>query len=130
MTDETNSLEPSEFKLLGVVDFQEGKRLQFALGGQGIPLKLVSNPDTCTSGGCSPRVEIHAQNQHWEKVGKFLAVEAKRDLGGLDINPELHNQVFDPDKETALCPACGECFSTKLVECPGCGLGFSGLAGE
>jgi rRNA maturation endonuclease Nob1 len=51
-----------------------------------------------------------------EEFGKTYA--------GLDFDPEVVGQVFDPDKEQATCPACATEFSTKESECPECGLCF------
>ena len=44
------------------------------------------------------------------------------DLSSFDSN--LSEEIFDQNKDTAVCPACGASFSTKESECPECGLVF------
>ena len=111
--------------LLGVVEYAEGKRLKSALADRGVQLELKSNPETCTT-GCKPTVEIHIREEDVAVVRAFMEQEKARSLDGLEFDASLANEVFDPEKETARCPACGTEFSTKLTECPDCGLGFSG----
>ena len=113
---------------LGIAEFSEAKRLHAALKERGIPITLMSNPDHCSTKTCRPGLEMFVAEEHLPSVVEFLKQEKARDIGDLEINPELLNEVFDTEKETARCPACGETFSTKLFECPGCGLGFGGPA--
>lgn len=115
-----------ESVVLGVMSISEAKRIQSAMEDRGVRLRLVSNPHTCTTGGCTPTVELHALSADLEAVKAFFLAERERNHGGLEFNPELLDEVFDPEKESARCPACGDVFSTSLAECPGCGLGFGG----
>ena len=64
-----------------------------------------------------------------EKAGRraLARLEQVRAIlpGGTEASGrELRVVLFDSEKESAQCPACGEKFSTLKSECPGCGLGF------
>ena len=113
-----------ELILLGVIDYNEAKRIRFALEEQGVRLELISNPETCPSGGCQPKVEVFTRTQDLEKVQLFFKREKERSLEGLEVPHGFEEFVFDADKESANCPACGTHFSTQLKECPDCGLVF------
>ena len=112
--------------LLGIIDLTEAKRIRSSLAEQGVALEMVSNPDTCSAGGggCKPSVELYAMEPDLPKVAEFFRLEKERDAGGLEVNPELLGQVFDSEKESAVCPACGTEFKTTAKECPDCGLVF------
>ena len=115
----------SEDKIVvGVLDLAEAKRLRTALEAQGVALELFSNPETCQTGSCGTKVELRAQASDVAKIQHYIASERARLLEGLEVNAELLSEVYDSEKESARCPACGEQFSTTLSECPGCGLGF------
>lgn len=110
--------------LLGVVELNEAKRIRSLLENQGVELEFVSNPHTCSSGKCGAQVEVHANAWDMPAIVAFFKREKARDLGGLEFNPELSDEVFDPTRETARCPACGTEFPTANKECPDCGLVF------
>ena len=112
---------------MGTAEFAEAKRIQAALKEIGIPMTLAGNPETCTTRNCKPGLEMFVPESHIPAVVEFLKRDKARDLGDLEIDPELLAEVFDPEKDTARCPACGDTFSTKLTECPGCGLGGFGI---
>ncbi|MCM2321910.1 MAG: hypothetical protein NDJ90_01465 [Oligoflexia bacterium] len=118
--------------LLGVLEYNEAKRIQARIEeSDGVRLLLKGNPDTCGPGGkCRPRVEVWALTDDLPKVRDFMARERDRDYAGLDVNPELHEEVYDPSKDTARCPACGTTFQTSARECPDCGLVFAVDAAE
>lgn len=116
--------ETDELHFLGSADYQEAKRLQVALREKGIRIELVSHPEKRTSRTCKPMIEMFAREADVPLVIDFIRQEKLRDLGDLEIDPSLINEVFDETQETARCPACGDTFSTRLNECPGCGLGF------
>ena len=115
---------PSAEVLLGVIDYAEAKRIQARLEERGVRLRLKNNPETCSSGGCKPTVEIFALETDLAKVQEFFAEEKQRSLDGLDFDPQRESLVFDPEQEKATCPACGTVFSTTSKECPDCGLCF------
>src|SRR4051794_37963463 len=110
--------------LLGVIEYAEAKRLKYALEERGVSLILRNNPETCVSGGCKPTLEVIARTEDMPRVAEFLQTESKRAFDGLDFDPGVAAQVFDTEKENAICPACGTQFSTQLKECPDCGLVF------
>lgn len=110
--------------VLGVIEIKEAKRIKAALEPLGVRLELVGNPETCDTGACAPKVEVHARPEDLEKIQEYFQGERSRDLAGLEFDPTLLGEVYDSEKESARCPACGEVFSTQLVECPGCGLCF------
>lgn len=112
--------------LLGTAELNEAKRIRALLEERGIRLELVSHPDSCGSKSCKPTVEVFVNESDLPAVQEFFREEKQREMAGLDFDPALLGEVFDPEKETARCPACGTTFSTKLSECPDCGLGFGG----
>ncbi len=111
---------------LGVLPANEGTRLKSLLATKDIEIVLLFNHATCTS-GCrgSGTVELWAHKNDLDEIVKTFSVEKLRLLDGLEFDPEIINQVYDPSQEAAICPACGTKFSTSLGECPDCGLGFS-----
>ncbi len=122
---DTGESETSSGVLLGVCPLREAKRIQSRLELLGVPTRLGSNPDTCTTGGCSPTVELWALHQaDLPAIQAFFVAEKDRNHQGLDFDPAVTEAVFDPTQSSALCPACGTQFSTTLKECPDCGLVF------
>jgi hypothetical protein len=119
-------MEDSEYVLLGTIDYTEAKRLKSALEERGVILKLVSNPQTCGTGGCAPKLEVFVKESDTPRVKEFMIEEHNRSLGDLTHEAGLMDEVFDSEKESARCPACGTEFSTRLNECPDCGLCFGG----
>jgi hypothetical protein len=117
----------AEWVEVGEVAFGEAKRLKAILEDRGIELRLASDPDQCNS--CSPKIRIALRSLDVERFQAFLREEHVRSLGDLVHAPELADVVFDPEQADATCPACGTVFSTKLAECPDCGLGFGNEGG-
>ncbi len=110
--------------LVGVADQKEARRLRGHLEDLGVEVFLRTDPADCASGSCSTKIELHVLAEDLEKVRDFLRVEHAKSMDGLEVNPEWLEQVYDPTKATANCPACGTTFSTTLRECPDCGLVF------
>ena len=110
--------------LLGTIDFNEAKRIRSVLEDRGVKVEIVNNPDTCSTGGCKPTVEVYIQESDRVAVQAFIEEEKAREMAGLEFDAALLGEVFDPEKESARCPACGTSFSTSLKECPDCGLVF------
>lgn len=104
---------------------QEAERIKGALAGLGIAVELAVSPEACASGGCGTTVEIWGRAQDLPAIQQFFEREKQRDLAGLDFDPALQGQVFDPSAESATCPACGHVFKTSSSECPDCGLSFA-----
>ena len=115
----------SELVLLGESSFTEAKRLKALLAEIGIELHLASDPEKCTTQNCSPKLLLHAKSGDLPKIQEFFAAEKLKSHSGLDFDRALvENAVFDPEKETATCPACATTFSTTQTACPDCGLVF------
>ena len=113
--------------LLGKIEYNEGKRIKAELEQRGVLIELKSEePHACGSArGCSISLEVWAQPQDIPQIQEFIRTEHQRAMEGLDFNPALLDAVFDPEKETAQCPACGQEFKTATAkECPECGLVF------
>lgn len=112
--------------LLGIIELAEAKRVRSVLVERGVNLELVSNPETCSSGNCAKTVEVFVSREQLPIVTEFYQAEKERYAAGLDFDAALFNEVYDPEKESARCPACGTEFSTRHKECPDCGLVFAG----
>ncbi|OFZ81745.1 MAG: hypothetical protein A2583_12370 [Bdellovibrionales bacterium RIFOXYD1_FULL_53_11] len=113
---------PSEKMVIGIAEYNEAKRLQAALKEKNILVELIANPGTCSTRGCRITVEIEAFRADIEAIGQHVQSERERLYAGLEPDPQLHNQVFDTNHESAVCPACGASFKTSMKECPDCGL--------
>ena len=111
--------------LIGVIEVNEAKRLKEKLSSRGINIDLIHNDETCKKSYQS-KVEVWVNSESIEAVQKMIHEENMHMImsEGVEVNPDQLNQVFDSDAETAVCPACGTSFSTKLKECPECGLVF------
>ena len=111
--------------LLGVVEINEAKRLKDRLAEKNIEIELIHNETTCRK-GCVAKVEVWAEMVNVETIQKIIHEQNMHMImsEGTEVDQERINQVFDADAETAVCPACGTSFSTKLKECPECGLVF------
>lgn len=110
-------------QIIAVMPLQEAKTLKEQLAAQGIEIELNHSKQTCTS-GCTVTVEVHANGFDIPNIIKFMDDEFKSLIESGDFNLENLNQTFDPNQETATCPACSFQFSTQLSECPDCGLAF------
>jgi rubrerythrin len=109
---------------VGIIGIEEAKRLQDKMHESGVELKLQFDEQTCQR-GCAKTVEILAQEKDLAQLGEHMGKEYQKSLEGMDVNWDLMNEVFDPNKEQATCPACGFVFSTSESACPDCGLVFS-----
>lgn len=110
---------------LGSSEFNEAKRLQSLLEERGVKLSLLKNPDNCATGGCKITVEVYASEGDIPVIREFFREQKARAFDGLNVDDSLLEEVYDPEKGTAKCPACGTEFSTSLKECPDCGLVFA-----
>lgn len=106
---------------IAILPLQEAKTLQDQLQQRHIELKLDHNDATCTR-GCSVTVEVLGYEKDLPEIAKVYNENYMKLLEGHDVNIEALNSVFDPSKSKATCPACATEFSTKLTECPECGL--------
>ena len=110
---------------LGTSEYNEAKRLQALLAERWVALSLLRNPENCAKGSCKITVEVYTSQGDLEKVREFFHEQKNRAFEGLAVDEKLLEEVYDPEKGTARCPACGTEFSTQLQECPDCGLVFA-----
>lgn len=106
---------------LAVLPLNDAKSLQDQLAKKGIQLTLNHNDQTCTR-GCTVTVEVLGNEKDIPLIAQTYQDNFKELTEGHDVNWEAANSVFDPSKETAICPACASEFSTTNKECPDCGL--------
>jgi hypothetical protein len=114
----------SEKIRLGVMRAADAERLKSKAELQGVEVLLLFNQQTCTSGGCGTSFEVWAAAADVPVLQKIFLEDQQRNMQGLVYDMNLSDNVFDADKESATCPACGTVFSTKSKECPDCGLHF------
>jgi rRNA maturation endonuclease Nob1 len=110
---------------IGIIEFNEAKKLIEAMAEKGVELEARHNDQTCRT-KCKPSVEV------WVKLEDIPAIQQymhEKNLSileaeGIDIDHERLNSVYDPESKIAVCPACGTEFNTDQKECPECGLVF------
>jgi hypothetical protein len=114
--------------MVGTLGAREAEHLRSTMAREGIEVLTVHNKMTCSS-GCSTTLEVWVHPEDLGDIQRLMSEARQRDLADLGANPELLEQVFDPEQATAVCPACGTRFDTSADECPDCGLGFALPAG-
>lgn len=115
---------PAQKVLLGTANYQDAQVLKRKLEAHAIDIALVHNQATC-GGGCSVKVEVWSNAADAAAIGAILAAERGRELESMGYDLSLADQVFDPSRAEATCPACGTSFATSCHECPDCGLSFA-----
>lgn len=116
----------SEKVLVGRTELAEAKRLSSLLKLRGVAIEMASPAEAdCTTKSCSTQVDLFVSPNDVEKFKELLTQERHKILSGLDVDAGRIDQVYDSEKASAQCPACGTEFSTSLTECPDCGLGFA-----
>ncbi len=106
---------------LAVMPLSDAKEFQDQLKSKGVELILNHNEKTCTR-GCTVTVEVLGYEKDIEVIARAYQDNYQKLTEGHEVNWEIANSVFDPNQESATCPACGHHFSTNLSECPDCGL--------
>ncbi|OFZ02803.1 MAG: hypothetical protein A2X97_04315 [Bdellovibrionales bacterium GWA1_52_35] len=119
-----NDVNENDLIHLGSSEYNEAKRLQALLAERGVSLSLLRNPENCST-GCKITVEVYTSQGDLDKVREFFREQKTRAFDGLAVDEALLDEVYDPEKGTARCPACATEFSTTLQECPDCGLVFA-----
>lgn len=109
--------------VLGTLPIEEAKKIQDEMKGKSVDIFLDHNPTTCTR-GCSVTVEFSCYEKDIQQVAQYFQQNFLNSLDGHNVNLELLNSTYDPNQESATCPACGTSFSTSSTECPECGLCF------
>lgn len=113
-----------------LVNIQKGPVLQMqmvqsVLKRAGIPSLTVNESGSCGQGCCGPSLVIQIRMSDLEDAQTILAEEYIRSTGLHDHDLSAAGVVFDTEVDSALCPACGCCFSTTQNTCPDCGLCFA-----
>ena len=108
---------------IAIMPMAQANRLKSLSREQQIEVETFHNASTCQS-GCNTTVEVWAFSEDVERISKLWQKDQEKSFSGLQYNPETINSVYDPEKETATCPACGTEFATSDKECPECGLCF------
>ncbi len=113
----------SELLQLTVLPLHDAKELQRAMKAKGVELIFNHDDKTCRT-GCQVTVEVLVENseENMKIISEHFKDHYAKILSGHEVNWKAMEAVYDPSQENALCPACGENFSTKLTECPSCGL--------
>jgi hypothetical protein len=115
-----------------LVSLQKGPLLQMQmvqalLKREGIPsLAAGESGGACGSGGCGgPSLVIQVRSFDAAEAQAVLTREHMRSTGLSGHDLAAAGAVFDTAADSALCPACGCCFSTAQNTCPDCGLCFA-----
>jgi hypothetical protein len=117
------TVEETSKVLLGKLGTAEGQHLKNSLSKHGFEIALVHNHESCKT-GCSPQVEVWVHPEDANEILQTMteSQRAEWESNGYDVS--LANQVYNPEAESATCPACGTAFSPTLNTCPDCGLCF------
>ncbi|MCW5199450.1 hypothetical protein VU05_01770 [Desulfobulbus sp. F1] len=99
--------------------------LQTALKQEGIPSLATSEDSGCGQGCGGPSLVIQVRASDLEDVQAVLVQDYVRTTGLHEHDISIAGTVFDTAAESAVCPACGCCFSTSQTACPECGLCFA-----
>ncbi|MEW6220312.1 MAG: hypothetical protein AB1634_12375 [Thermodesulfobacteriota bacterium] len=86
---------------------------------------LVQGDDASCGKGCCPTTFYLLVRREDARDALEIMNEEHRRTTGLDSHEAGHGDaIFDPAAAEAVCPACGERFSTQTTTCPECGLCF------
>lgn len=110
-----------EYLKIAILPLAEAKHIESQLREKGVEARLDHNEATCRR-GCTVTVELWAKEADLPAVKQVFDEGFAKLLEGHEVDLALLNQVFDPSKESAQCPACGFEFSTSELSCPDCGL--------
>lgn len=117
-------MQADDKKLLGVIGARDAEILESKLAKHGIQIATIYNHSSCKT-GCSPSKEIWAHPEDIATIQKIIHDDHLKTLEEMGADLNQLNQVFDPQNASAICPACGTEFSTRMTECPDCGLAFA-----
>lgn len=112
-----------DYLKIAILPLVEAKSAEAGLKEKGIDIRLDHNEQTCRR-GCSVTVEMWAKEVDLPAIRDYFTANFLNSLEGHEVDLKQLDQVFDPSKEKAICPACGFEFSTDKSECPDCGLGM------
>jgi len=116
-------LDENQKIMLAKIGTSEGQHLKNSLAKHGFEIALVHNHESCKT-GCSPQVEVWVHPEDAQDILQTLTQAQRDEWADNGYDAKLAENVFDPEAESATCPACGTQFSTKQSACPDCGLCF------
>jgi len=113
-----------------LVDILKGKvinikSVQSLLKREGFPSLLAGDSSSCCAKGCGGgEVRLQVRRDDLREVMEILAREHMHSTGLSDHDAGFVDAVYNPEAQSAVCPACGCSFSTQSRSCPDCGLCF------
>ena len=107
---------------LGVMSLADADRISYMMLEKGVKIEKLFNEATCSSGSCGASVEVWVHAKDATTVAQTLEDYRQLQLSHIEGEDIHTDSVFDPSKDTAVCPACSHEFSTELKICPDCGL--------
>lgn len=114
-------LEDSEVVPCAQASLDYCKELQRTCLDADIPA-MIARPESCDTGGCSPRVQLLVREQDLERVATMFNQEwlAMAEREGT-VTPSQHVPIAEPEGELP-CPACGTAAPLVSGACSDCGL--------
>lgn len=112
-----------------VVTIQKGpmlqiKALQALLHDQGMSALMVTESGgACGCRGAEALLQVRVSAL--EPARAALAREYRQSTGLTEHDTRFAGEVYNPDADEAVCPACGFRFATSHTCCPDCGLCFA-----
>ena len=106
---------------IAVMELQEAKNHQLALGREGVELIFKTNGHTCTT-GCKVTVEVWGNEADAAKIQRHFQSDYLKHVKGHEPDFAHLSAVFDPTAAEVTCQACGAKFTPSGNECPDCGL--------
>lgn len=98
------------------------KYLKELLEDEQIGAMIMKDGAGCGGGCCGPKFLLQVRREDEEDAARLLAEEHRRATVLAEHEAAHAEEVFDPQAEKAVCPACGFAFATTSTTCPDCGL--------
>lgn len=102
----------------------ELRRLQSLLDEENIASLIVGDNDSCGKGCCPSLHYLLIRKDDYREASGLMEKDYRETTVWEDYANNCSDEVFDPDKDEAVCPACGHIFPTSSASCPDCGLCF------
>lgn len=100
------------------------KHISNLLRAERIGSLVVGDEGSCGKGCCAKDFFLQVRRQDAMDAVAILEKEHRR-ATGLDYHDVRHaDNIFNPEADEAVCPACGHAFATSNTVCPDCGLSF------
>ncbi|MBU0730645.1 MAG: hypothetical protein KKE17_15075 [Proteobacteria bacterium] len=116
--------EGDELVIVQRAPLKELKNIQQLLEKQRIASLITGDENSCGK-GCCPSMHFLSVRQEDAYAAAGIMEDEFRRLTFLADHDTAHaDRVFNPESDDAVCPACGNVFSTSQDVCPDCGLCF------